>query len=183
MDLAVLHEQRRGHAFHNVRIGGSNNRVHLGDHIPGNHDAPRQSAVDLARGLLFLTEPQDDRAGLLIAKAGIVDGTCEWILEHPKLLLWSTLTDGDENTLPGLWVSGAPGKGKTMLAIYVSQILERDYAGLTDRTLLYYFCAHNDDKRNTPVTILRSWVRQLPWLFSAVGQLRDEYEATGLRPE
>ena len=161
MDLAVMHEKRRGHAFHRATIGGSNNRVHLGDHITGTLDGPRQSAVDRARDALFLTEPQDDRAGLLVAKAGIVDGTCEWILKHEKFLRWSTLADDDESALPGLWVSGGPGKGKTMLAIYVSQILERDYAGLADRTLLYYFCAHNDDKRNTPVTILRSWTRQL----------------------
>ncbi|OJJ56421.1 hypothetical protein ASPSYDRAFT_156270, partial [Aspergillus sydowii CBS 593.65] len=161
-----MHEQRRGHVFHGVTIGGSNNRVHLGDHITGDPDAAQHSAVDRVRDLLFLTEPQDDRAGLLVAKAGIVDGTCEWILEHEKFLRWSTLADddepdGDESALPGLWVSGGPGKGKTMLAIYVSQILERDYADVTDRRLLYYFCAHNDDKRNTPVTVLRSWARQL----------------------
>jgi hypothetical protein len=160
MELVDLPGQHRGHIFKNLTIGGTNNRVHLGDHI--NHGYPAENPANRARDLLFLTDHRDDRAGLLTAKGAILEGTCEWILEQEKFRRWARRPPvDDDDALPGLWISGGPGKGKTMLAIYISEILENHFAAFPDQSLLYFFCAHNDNKRNTPVTILRSWVRQL----------------------
>ena len=60
---------------------------------------------------LFLTDPLGDRDRLLRQKGAGVEGTCEWIDSNETYLSWSR----SQSSL--LWVSGGPGKGKTMLSL------------------------------------------------------------------
>ncbi|MCJ1270547.1 hypothetical protein MMC22_010444 [Lobaria immixta] len=86
---------------------------------------------------LFLTDPMDDREQLIQAKGSRVDDTCDWIksneLYHSWLHSHSQL----------LWISGGPGKGKTMLSIFLAEELERTAKNSQDKLFLQYFC----DKR------------------------------------
>ena len=107
---------------------------------------------------LLLTRPDVDRSSLIALKGRRVDGTCEWLTQHPGYLEWMEGSDP-----PILWISGGPGKGKTMLAIYLTEVLQ-PMVNLMQGVLLYYFCSNRDKNRNTALTIMRGIIHQ--WLSS-----------------
>lgn len=102
---------------------------------------------------LFLSNPQDTREDLIRNKGERSEGTCEWILSNERYLAWA------RDTKPHLlWISGRPGKGKTMLSIFLTQELERPL--LANEVALYFFCANGDEKRNHSTAILRGLIFQ-----------------------
>lgn len=60
-----------------------------------------------------------------------------------------------------LWLSGGPGKGKTMLSIFLTQELERIVKDSQDAVLLQFFCDNKDDRRNTDDCIIQGLIFQL----------------------
>ncbi|KAJ5710457.1 natch and ankyrin domain protein [Penicillium malachiteum] len=110
--------------------------------------------VALVLDALLLTRPEVDRKSLIALKGLRANGTCEWLIQHPRYQEWLSSAD-----LPILWISGGPGKGKTMLAIYITEMLQPavDAAG---NVLLYYFCSNRDKNRNTALTIMRGIIHQ-----------------------
>ena len=60
-----------------------------------------------------------------------------------------------------LWISGGPGTGKTMLSIFLTEELERITQSMEDAELLFYFCSHQHEKRNTAVAVLRGLLHQI----------------------
>ncbi|KAL9105844.1 MAG: hypothetical protein Q9227_009052 [Pyrenula ochraceoflavens] len=122
---------------------------------------------------LLLTRPEVDRKSLIALKGRRVDGTCEWLTQHPHYQEW--LTDANH---PLLWISGGPGKGKTMLAIYITEVLQ-PVVDATDNVLLYYFCSNRDKNRNTALTIMRGilhqWIDLHPHLAK---DIRNSFEGT-----
>ncbi|CAI7596263.1 unnamed protein product [Penicillium bialowiezense] len=113
-----------------------------------------QRKIDKCRETLFLTDPQVDREALRSTKGQRTIGTCEWIRDNETYKSW---VHGD---LRSLWISGGPGKGKTMISIFISEELERVAADTTDMTTLFYFCSHQDEKRNNATAVLRSLLHQ-----------------------
>jgi nucleoside phosphorylase len=103
---------------------------------------------------LLLTRPEVDRTSLIALKGRRVEGTCEWIAETNSYQAW--LTDANA---PVLWVSGRPGKGKTMLAIFLTETLQ-PMINSADGVLLYYFCSNRDKNRNSAVTVMRGILHQ-----------------------
>ena len=122
---------------------------------------------------LLLTRPDVDRKSLIALKGRRVDGTCEWVTKHHYYQEW--LTDTSQ---PLLWISGGPGKGKTMLAIYITEVLQLQ-VNANNKILLYYFCSNRDKNRNTALTILRGilhqWIDLQPHLAKKV---RSAFEGT-----
>lgn len=114
------------------------------------------SSVAVILDALLLTRPDVDRSSLIALKGRRVEGTCDWIVRHPRYRHW---LEGDEASL--LRISGGPGKGKTMLAIFLTEELQ-PMLHSTDSTLLYYFCSNRDKRRNSAITILRGMLYQ--WL-------------------
>ncbi|KAK8112525.1 hypothetical protein PG984_013051 [Apiospora sp. TS-2023a] len=99
---------------------------------------------------LRLTDPFDDRAELQNEKGRRLQGTCLWIQTHPDYRNW---LQGD---CAQLWISGGPGMGKTMLSIFITESLEENSERVT-----YFFCRHDDEKRNTETAVLRGLLVQL----------------------
>jgi nucleoside phosphorylase len=122
---------------------------------------------------LLLTRPEVDRKSLITLKGRRADGTCEWLIQHPSYSEWLA-----EANLPLLWISGGPGKGKTMLAIYITEVLQPMVDADGD-VLLYYFCSNRDKNRNTALTIMRGiihqWVDRQPHLAQYV---KNSFEGT-----
>jgi len=92
-------------------------------------------------------------------KGSKVDGTCEWI---KKNVLYRSWLSSDSQLL---WLSGGPGKGKTMLSIFLAEELERTVRDSQDVSFLQFFCDNKDEKRNTAVTIIRGMIFQLLHLW------------------
>jgi Cdc6-like AAA superfamily ATPase len=107
------------------------------------------------RNALFLTDPHVDRESLISAKGTRVAGTCEWITHNESYQSW--LNGGTRL----LWISGGPGKGKTMLSVFLTEELENKTSSTEDAQLVYYFCSAQDEKRNTGVAVLRGLVHQI----------------------
>lgn len=113
------------------------------------------SAVELTtklkehRDSLVITNPVDDRAKL----GHPVKDTCEWITKNDLLRSW--LHDGS----PTLWISGGPGKGKTMISNFLIQHLRSVVA--PNVQLLFYLCDDGDEKRNNAVSVIRGLLWQI----------------------
>ena len=108
-----------------------------------------EQAIKACRDYLFLTNPEIDRANLVYTKGGRIDGTCSWIKDAAAYQSWQ---QGDTQLL---WICAGPGKGKTMLSIFLTQELERDVQ------VIYYFCSGEDEKRNNASAILRGLIWQI----------------------
>ncbi|KZZ88371.1 ankyrin repeat protein [Moelleriella libera RCEF 2490] len=125
---------------------------------------------------LLLTRPDVDRKSLIALKGRRVDGTCEWLIKHTHYQDWLA-----DSNLPILWISGGPGKGKTMLAIYVTEVLQ-PIVDVADDVLLYYFCSNRDKNRNTALTIMRGilhqWIDLHPHLAKAIKTSFEGRETT-----
>ena len=128
-------------------------------------EGPNEEAQACLRAI-FLTDISADRAKLITTKGSRVDGTCEWIKSHALYDSWLR----SESQL--LWLSGGPGKGKTMLSIFLAEELEQTARLSQDKLFLQYFCDNKDEKRNTAVAVIRGLVSQLlqsrPKLFNHI---------------
>ncbi|KAH3269678.1 hypothetical protein KXW55_003589 [Aspergillus fumigatus] len=107
------------------------------------------------RNALFLSDPYVDRECLISEKGTRVAGTCEWITQHESYRAWLY---GDT---PFLWISGGPGRGRTMLSIFLTEELERVVQNVEDANLIFCFCTHKDEKHDTAVAIIRGLVYQI----------------------
>ncbi|KAL7802714.1 ankyrin repeat-containing domain protein [Trichoderma afarasin] len=132
---------------------GNNVRIHQGNNYYVSE--PPQSKSDACQNALFLTDPIVDRETLKNTKGRRTAGTCEWIRGNETYQSW---LDGDVQCL---WITGGPGKGKTMLSIFLTEELERRTQKNKDtELLLFYFCTP-DEKHSSAVAILRGLVYQL----------------------
>ncbi|KAL9117500.1 MAG: hypothetical protein Q9187_005963 [Circinaria calcarea] len=104
---------------------------------------------------LFLTDPKVDREQLIQAKGSRVSGTCKWVKSNKLYISWL------HSHSQLLWLSGGPGKGKTMLSIFLAEELERTAKNSQNVLFLQYFCDSKDEKRKTAVTVIRGLIFQL----------------------
>ena len=157
----------RGEQFNNTISGGSGNTQYINQSF---HTPSESSAEELDldfRKRLFVTDPAIDRANLIGIKGARVPKTCEWIRKTNEYTSWH-----DEGTGRPLWIWGEPGKGKTMLSIFLSQELE------TEAKTIYFFCSADDGKRNTAVAILRGLLWHLTTLFPKLTRgFREKFES------
>ncbi|PZD29771.1 hypothetical protein A1F96_04895 [Pyrenophora tritici-repentis] len=148
---------------HSQTIVGSARDVYFAvSHKP--QEASEQAAV-ACRNALRLTDPHVDREGIISAKGSRVVGTCEWITHNASYRAWLN-RDGDGNSSNNdntrlLWISGGPGKGKTMLSVFLTEELERHTARADDADLAFFFCSAQGEKRNTAIAVLRGLVHQI----------------------
>jgi hypothetical protein len=143
-----------------VYFGNVFNRIMLSDTILEGLEE------DKCLTALFWTNPRDDREKLIQTKGPRVDGTCEWIKTNELYSSWL------HSHSQLLWLSGGPGKGKTMLSIFLAEELERTAKHSRDTMFLQYFCDNKDERRNTAVAIIRGLIFQLlqlrPKLFNHI---------------
>ncbi|KAM0451733.1 hypothetical protein ACHAO4_005690 [Trichoderma viride] len=121
---------------------------------------------------LFITDPRDDKARIEETKGGLFEDSYRWIFENPKYQDWY---NDDQNRL--LWLSGDPGKGKTMLLCGIVQELTQQ----PDPTLVtFFFCQATILSNNNYASALRSLI----WLLadqqpSLISYIREPYDNTG----
>jgi hypothetical protein len=78
-----------------------------------------------------------------------------------------------------LWISGGPGKGKTILSIFLTEELERE---CSQDTTIFYFCVSGNKDRNNAAAVLRGLAYQLlkkhPGLFKYVSSYFETSKQT-----
>ena len=60
-----------------------------------------------------------------------------------------------------MWLSGGPGKGKTMMSIFLAEHFEQCTEDSPDAVSLEFFCDSKNNKRNTADSITQALVFQL----------------------
>jgi hypothetical protein len=70
-----------------------------------------------------------------------------------------------------LWIYGGPGKGKTMLSIYLTQQLELDRNG----NAIYFFCSSAHPTRNTATAVIRTLLWMLIGNQATLARLVEPY--------
>lgn len=96
-----------------------------------------------------------------------VKGTCQWIFSNKEYLRWREQRDGI------LWLSGAPGTGKSTLTSTVISQLQNDHR---IGELIISYCADVDYKGVSPVTAILWQILMKMLLREPRGKLRDGIE-------
>ncbi|RSL68277.1 hypothetical protein CEP53_002648 [Fusarium sp. AF-6] len=135
-------------AIGNVNLGPGATAI-LGMNNVGLDIKAREETLKRCKNDLFVSEPCSVRAELINTKGSLTEGTCRWILHNETYRSWLEAQDSGL-----LWISGGPGKGKTMLSIFLTQ----EWESLPDR-VLYVFCG--DKSTNNELTIMRSLLYQV----------------------
>ncbi|KAK7419209.1 hypothetical protein QQZ08_010978 [Neonectria magnoliae] len=90
-------------------------------------------------------------------KEARTSGTCKWLLHDRKFQEWEEI-----NSPAILWLQGSPGAGKTFLT---SRVIDHVQAQLesspNEEGFAYFYCSRNEEERRSPLSVLRSYVRQL----------------------
>ncbi|KAF5608068.1 vegetatible incompatibility het-E-1 [Fusarium subglutinans] len=107
--------------------------------------------------LLFVTDPREDRASIQSSQGPIAKGTCTWIIETSAYRSWLS-GSGDSK---GLHIQGGEGHGKTMLAINLTEQLEKLAMCMSTDTVLYFLCSHGNINTNSAPAVLRGLIWQL----------------------
>jgi ankyrin repeat protein len=143
-----------GRQVNNTISGGSGSAQYNATHQHFHGiQAPDEVQLDEDfRMTLFLTSPEIDRRNLIDVKEGRVSNTCEWIRTTKE---YKGFLEGTQRLL---WIWGEPGKGKTMLSIFISQDLELEKETRT----IYFFCRAEHEQRNTVKDALSS--RETLWI-------------------
>ena len=118
---------------------------------------PKDQAQSCLRALFqaLRTDPRCDRRSLIYRKETRVEHTCTWITSNQSYKSWL-------DACPQLlWLSGGPGKGKTMMSIFLAEELGRYTKDSPDAVSLEFFCDNKNDKRNTADGIIQGLVFQL----------------------
>ncbi|KAM5345805.1 hypothetical protein ACJ41O_011666 [Fusarium nematophilum] len=142
------------HAEHSTLVFGVNQ---IGSDIN-----KEQKIAQQCKDSLFIAEPSQVRSELVDSKGDLTAGTCKWILEDRAYQSW---LQSSETQL--LWISGGPGRGKTMLSIFLTRKLE-SMVHDPPRSLLYIFCG--EKLHNTEVAILSSLIWQMVERFPCLLQ-------------
>lgn len=82
-----------------------------------------------------------------------VPDTCTWLLDHPQYIEWM---NGSEKAL--LWVTGAPGSGKTVLSSFVIDQIE---STKSPRNVGFFFADDSSTSQRSAVMLLRGLMYQI----------------------
>ncbi|KAM0278133.1 hypothetical protein ACHAQH_005331 [Verticillium albo-atrum] len=108
---------------------------------------------------IFVTDPRDDRSALVNRKKPRAKGTCTWITQMKEYSDWMSTAA----LSPGLIVEGGPGKGKSMIAIFLTEHLEQltQTSEAGTESVIYFFCDNRNPKQNNALAVIRCLVWQL----------------------
>ncbi|KAI4639909.1 hypothetical protein J4E93_008708 [Alternaria ventricosa] len=104
---------------------------------------------------LWVTDPDVDRDYVVNTKGSPVTGTCDWLWRDETFSEW--LNGSSSKTL---WIAGGPGKGKTMISVHITALLEKR-CNVRNQVFAYFFCDHRDTNRNSACAILRTLIHQI----------------------
>lgn len=114
----------------------------------------RNNATGELYDVFLLSDSEDDRQAIRDEKGERVDGTCAWISDNQDFKEWQ----GGKHSL--LCITGSPGKGKTVLSVYLTDTLVNDQRKTT-HNMIFFFCRHDKPKLKKSISVLRGLIHQL----------------------
>jgi archaellum biogenesis ATPase FlaH len=121
------------------------------------------------------TDPRNDKKRIEDTKGGLLRDSYRWVFHNDSFRQWH---EDSQSWL--LWISGDPGKGKTMLLCGIIDELQAPSAIAKTNTVSYFFCQATDARINSATAVLRGLlymlVKQQPSLASHV---REKYDEAG----
>lgn len=103
------------------------------------------------------------------------ENTCNWIFDAPQFISWVSPC-GDKAKI--FWVHGPPGFGKTVLCATLISHLAAEPSNL----VVSFFCVSEDEAKQEPYSIVRSWIAQLVQQnVRAVELAENLYRSTNMR--
>ena len=100
---------------------------------------------------LRITDPRHDKRRIEETKGGLLHDSCQWLLDSPD---YQQLRHDPECRL--LWISGDPGKGKTMLMCGIVNEFTKSVA--LNRLFAFFFCQAADLRINSATAVLRGLI-------------------------
>jgi tetratricopeptide (TPR) repeat protein len=85
-------------------------------------------------------------------------GTLQWVLETAEFKTWRLSDCNAGSRSPFLWFNGPAGVGKSIIASYITQLLQTQYP---DAAVLYFFCKAGDPFLDNVDSLIRTLAAQL----------------------
>ncbi|KAL5331179.1 hypothetical protein ACEPPN_000708 [Leptodophora sp. 'Broadleaf-Isolate-01'] len=99
--------------------------------------------------------------------------TCEWLLEDGRFRKWE-----DASSSVILWLQGSPGAGKTFLTSKViDHVRSRLQSSLSQEGFAFFYCNRGEEERQEPLSVLRSYTRQLSTTAGHPEEMRKKLRA------
>lgn len=105
---------------------------------------------------LQATDPVLDKERILLKKDQLLRDSYCWVLENNDFQEWR---NGIADQL--LWLTGDPGKGKTMLVCGIIDELSKAHEIRQNENICYFFCQATDNRINSAVAVLRGLIYML----------------------
>ncbi|KAH6855721.1 hypothetical protein B0I37DRAFT_365570 [Chaetomium sp. MPI-CAGE-AT-0009] len=84
-----------------------------------------------------------------------MEGTCEWVLKHPKFETWLHSTE-----TPMLWISGDPGCGKSVLASFLVDRFSK-MSQTANFNICYFFCKSDNLEQSGGLNAVQALIHLL----------------------
>lgn len=125
---------------------------------------------------LMCTDARADKKRIEAGKDSLLKGSCDWVLHDAAFLKW---WESSHSNL--LWISGDPGKGKTMIAMAaISEIRSRLQRQPRKGLVASFFFQSTVPELNNAVSALRGLIYLLvAQQNSLVRPLRERYDSAG----
>lgn len=153
---------------------GDNARIQVGDIHQYNYAEPSEQRLNQKCLENFrCTDPRDDKKRIEDLKGGLLDKSYQWVLQAPEFLQWR---DNRDSRI--LWITGDPGKGKTMLLCGIIDHLEpTTKLGNPghQKLLSYFFCQETVSGLNSAAAVMNGLIYLLADQHrSLVSYIRDK---------
>ncbi|KAH6714543.1 ankyrin repeat-containing domain protein [Leptodontidium sp. MPI-SDFR-AT-0119] len=99
--------------------------------------------------------------------------TCEWLLQDERFRKWE-----DDSSSVILWLQGSPGAGKTFLTSKViDHVRSRLESSPSQEGFAFFYCNRGEEERREPLSVLRSYTRQLSTTVGHPEEMRKKLRA------
>ncbi|KAI8628879.1 hypothetical protein F5Y19DRAFT_99967 [Xylariaceae sp. FL1651] len=130
-----------------------------------------EAEMSKVRGLLSISDNYEHDLAHFLGRR--TEGTCEWILEHPKFGSW--LSSSTSNLL---WLHGRPARGKSVLSSFLVSNL-RD----TGAAVQHFFFRTGDETKRSITALLKSLAFQIAAQLPAFRKALASFADGGYKPK
>ncbi|EGD85581.1 hypothetical protein H112_06488 [Trichophyton rubrum D6] len=175
---ALRLEDKKDNQYNNDGDGSQYNNTSTGRQYVADQINITENRIDKGENLEFLkdlrlTDPRDDKSRILDTKGGLLAKSYEWIVDFGDFKKWRS----DQGS-GVFWISGSPGKGKTMLLCGIIDHLSNP--GVKHIPPSFFFFQEGDSQLNNATAVLRGLIYLLALQHrSFLDYLQERYSLSG----